>query len=134
MLRRALPVACGCVAAGLAVVVANNDPGAANSRFPPCVFRTMTGLWCPGCGLTRGMHQLFNGHIGSALHYNLFIPLLIVAAGLGWWSWLRTSWGREPLSVPAPLVRGLAWVMPIALIAYGVLRNIPAAPFNALSP
>ncbi len=129
-----MPVACGCAAAGLAVVVALNDPAAADSHFPPCMFRAATGLWCPGCGLTRGLHQLFNGHLSSALHYNLFIPLFVVAAGLGWWSWLRTSWDRSPVALSAPLVRRLAWVMPIALIAYGVLRNIPTAPFDALAP
>ena len=28
----------------------------------------------------------------------------------------------------------LVWVLPIALVTYGVLRNIPAAPFSALAP
>ena len=111
-----------------------NDPSAADSHFPQCVFRTTTGLWCPGCGLTRGLHQLLNGQIGSALSYNLFVPLAVVAAGLGWWSWMRTSWGRAPLNLPQWLTRPLVWALPVALIAYGVLRNIPTAPFNALAP
>lgn len=132
--RRSLPVACGCAAAGLAAVVALNDPSAADSRFPACIFRTTTGLWCPGCGLTRGLHQLFNGHVGSALNYNLFIPLLVIAAGLGWWSWMRTSWDRPPLAIPAWVTRSLVWALPIALVAYGFLRNLPVAPFDALAP
>ena len=133
-IRRAAPVACGCAAAGLAVVVTLNDPAAADSNFPACLFRTTTGLWCPGCGVTRGLHQLFNGHLGTALNYNVFIPLLVVAAGMGWWSWLRTSWGRQPVAIPAWIVRPLAWGLPVALVAYGILRNIPTDPFNALAP
>lgn len=115
-------------------MLALNDPAASNSRFPPCIFRASTGLWCPGCGLTRGLHQLLNGHLGAALSYNAFIPLAVVAALLGWWSWLRTSWDRAPLSLPQWLMRPLIWVLPIALVVYGVLRNIPAAPFDALAP
>ena len=133
-LRRGLPIACGCATAGLAAVVAWNDPSAANSHFPPCVFRATTGLWCPGCGLTRGLHQLFNGHVAAALSYNLFIPLAVVAAVLGWWSWLRSSWDRQPLKLPDWLMRPLVWGLPVAIVVYGVLRNIPAAPFDALAP
>ena len=133
-LRRSLPIACGCATIGLAAVVALNDPSARNSHFPPCIFRSATGLWCPGCGLTRGLHQLLNGHVAAALGYNLFLPLAIVAAVLGWWSWLRISWDRQPVSLPDWLMRPLVWGLPIAAGVYGVLRNIPAAPFNALAP
>ena len=133
-LRRGLPIASGGAAAGLAAIVALNDPAASNSHFPPCIFHATTGLWCPGCGLTRGLHQLLNGHLGAAVSYNVFIPLAVVAAVLGWWSWLRTSWDRAPLPIPLWLLRPLVWVMPLALVTYGVLRNIPAAPFNALAP
>jgi hypothetical protein len=132
--RRALPLACGCAAVGLAGVIALNDPAAADSRFPVCVFRSSTGLWCPGCGLTRGLHQLLNGHVASALHYNVFIPLVVVAVGLGWWSWMRSTWDKQPLQLPETLVRGLAWGVPAALIVYGVLRNIPLAGFRSLAP
>ena len=133
-LRRGLPIACGGATVGLAAIVALNDPAAANSHFPPCIFHATTGLWCPACGLTRAMHQLLNGHLGAALSYNVFVPVAVVAALLGWWSWMRTSWDRPALPIPARLLRPLVWVMPSALAIYGVLRNIPAAPFTALAP
>lgn len=132
---RLTPVVCGCAMAGAAAVVALNDPSAAGSRFPPCAFHATTGLWCPGCGLTRGFHQLFNGHVGSALSYNLFVPVVLAAAVVGWWSWARAAWGR-PVQWRWR-ARGSRWLtvgVPAVIITYGVLRNIPVAPFRALAP
>jgi hypothetical protein len=134
LLGRLAPIACGCALAAAAAVVAFSDPAAPGSRFPACQFKLATGLWCPGCGLTRGFHQLFNGDVLSALSYNLFLPLVLAATVAAWWSWLRTSWGRPGVRLPPRLVRMLPVVLPITLVAYGVLRNIPSAPFSALAP
>lgn len=94
----------------------------------------MTGLWCPGCGLTRGFHQLFTGHPLTALQYNLFVPLVLLAVVAGWWSWLRVSRDKQRLSLPSWALRPIAVYLPIALVTYGVLRNIPTAPFTSLAP
>lgn len=120
--------------AGAAAVVALNDPSAPGSRFPACAFHSLTGLWCPGCGLTRGFHQLFNGNIGSALSYNVFVPLVLVAVVGSWWGWVRNSWGRPSIVWPMALRRSIGVVVPVALITYGVLRNLPVAPFRSLAP
>ncbi|RYE97478.1 MAG: DUF2752 domain-containing protein, partial [Oxalobacteraceae bacterium] len=34
------------------------DPNVSNSPFPPCVFRAVTGCYCPGCGMTRALYAL----------------------------------------------------------------------------
>ena len=51
--------------------------------FPACPFRTLTGLSCPGCGSTRGLHRLLHGDVVSALKFNplmvLFLPFLLYA-------------------------------------------------------
>ena len=49
-----------------------------------CVFKSITGLPCPGCGLTRGFRSLFSGHIIDAFNYNvltipIFLFLLVLA-------------------------------------------------------
>ena len=134
VLRRAAPLLGGCALLAGAALVAANDPAAAGSRFPGCIFHQATGLWCPGCGLTRGLHQLFTGSIGSAVAYNVFTPVVVVAVAWAWLSWLRTSWGRSPLAPPAALLRPFLAVLPVVLVIYGALRNIPAAPFRALAP
>jgi hypothetical protein len=123
--------------AGLAVLglyVAANDPAAPGAHFPACQFRAATGLWCPGCGLTRGCHQLLTGHPLAALGENLFVPLFLVVVAVAWANWVRTSFGRRSLRVPRRLQHWAAVGLPILLVAYGVLRNIPAAPFRALAP
>ena len=132
--RRLMPLACGCALAGTAAIVALNDPSARGSHFPVCQFHAATGLWCPGCGLTRGFHHLFTGHLMSALGYNIFVPLVLVGVLYAWWNWLRSSWGRSVRQWPSWSHRAVTVALPVALGVYGVLRNIPAAPFRALAP
>lgn len=134
LLHRAAPVAGACAAAAAAVLLAANDPSAAGSRFAACQFHAATGLWCPGCGLTRGTHALLNGDLAGTFGYNVFTPFALVALALGWWSWTRRAWGRTALRMPSWVTdRGL-WALLAVAVAYGVLRNIPVAPFDALAP
>jgi hypothetical protein len=52
-----------------------------NGNLPKCFFHELTGLYCPGCGVQRSFHALLNGHILTAIGYNLlfilFLPLII---------------------------------------------------------
>ena len=43
----------------------------------PCIFHKITGLYCPGCGITRMLISLLHGNIKEAFMYNqlLFIML-----------------------------------------------------------
>ena len=43
----------------------------------PCIFFKVTGLLCPGCGITRAIFALLNFDILSAMHYNLLAVLLL---------------------------------------------------------
>jgi Protein of unknown function (DUF2752) len=132
--RRAAPICCGAALVAGAGFLATHDPGAAGARYPACVFHQMTGMWCPGCGLTRGTYQLLHGHVGSALSFNVFTPLAIVAIVAAWAVWLRMSWGRPPIRVPRGVTRWLAVALPTLILSYGVLRNIPIAPLRTLAP
>src|SRR5436190_6689321 len=58
---------------GVASVVWAFDP-AVTHFLPLCPLYAMTGLACPGCGLTRGFHALFHGDILTALDYNAMLP------------------------------------------------------------
>jgi hypothetical protein len=132
--RRAAPVACGAALLAAAGFVATHDPAASRSPYPGCIFHQMTGLWCPGCGLTRGTYQLLHGHIGAALGYNLFTPVALAAIVIAWWSWVRLSWTGSAIHPPSSFVRAVTIALPTLLILYGVLRNVPVAPLRALAP
>ena len=46
----------------------------------PCIFYEVTGLYCPGCGITRLCVSLFEGDLYQAFRYNpiIFIDVPII--------------------------------------------------------
>ena len=40
--------------------------------FPPCVFRSLTGFYCPGCGLGHAVEALLSFHLMKAFLYHPF--------------------------------------------------------------
>ncbi len=47
----------------------------------PCMFRTMTGFYCPGCGGTRAVTYLFEGNlIMSFIYHPLILYMVIVGS------------------------------------------------------
>lgn len=47
-----------------------------------CIFKAMTGLPCPGCGMTRAFLRLFHGDLEGALYFHPLFWLVPVLAGL----------------------------------------------------
>jgi hypothetical protein len=43
-----------------------------------CIFRNVTGIPCPGCGLTRSFVHLAHGNFMKALEFHLMGPVLFV--------------------------------------------------------
>lgn len=43
-------------------------------HLPPCLFHLMTGYYCPGCGGTRALRALFDGHLMQSAWYHPFVP------------------------------------------------------------
>ncbi|HUF99443.1 MAG TPA: DUF2752 domain-containing protein [Ilumatobacter sp.] len=120
--ERAGPIAAGVGALAAAGYLAANDP-VRSGWFVPCPFRELTGLVCPGCGITRAIHHLLRGDVIEAVRLNLFAPLVVVALGLAWIAWLsrdtfgRPMWRPQVNAVTAPVALML-------LAAYGVVRNL----------
>lgn len=96
----------------------------------PCVFHTLTGLWCPGCGVSRGCMAVLRGDFSAAVRANPGIALIApFAAGL-----LAVRCVRY---VRTGKARGgkweeIAWlVLGGAMVVFGVLRNLPWFSFLA---
>ena len=49
-----------------------------------CPFRAVTGLPCPGCGMTRAFCSIGHGELARAFGYNALAPFVFVAAMLVW--------------------------------------------------
>jgi len=47
-------------------------------RGIPCVFHEITGLKCPGCGITHAMTALIHLDFNAFIQANLFAPLIIL--------------------------------------------------------
>lgn len=108
-----------------------SNPGAA--FYPSCPFNSLTGLYCPGCGMTRGLHHLTHGHFLTALNYNALMMLMLPFAAYALVSYaLVAARGRGlPMPFTRPVyVKALFWIM----LGFWVLRNIPVYPLTLLSP
>ena len=101
--------------------------------FPVCPLFKLTGLACPGCGLTRGFHALFHGDVLTALDFNAMLPVyLIFFSYLFSGMFLIAVRGRGiSLKFLHPAI--IAGFLTVAF-AFAVLRNLPYYPFTVLYP
>jgi len=119
----AAPIACGCCLLAGAAYVAAGDPST-GGVFLPCPFRTLTGWWCPGCGLTRATHHLLRGDVTQALRYHALVIVILTALAFGWLAWMWSASGRSIrpiLRVPVRVHVALGAV----LVAFAIVRNLP---------
>ncbi len=108
-------------------------PPAPGSIYPPCPFRSLTGLYCPGCGSTRCLHALLHGDLRQAAAYNVLLlaalPFLVCYGARLLWHVGRPRTAPQR-RLPAWAIRALC----VVVVAYWALRNIDCAPFNLLAP
>jgi len=118
--------------AGGTAMVAGYDPTTVHF-FPLCPLYQMTGLACPGCGLTRGFHALFQGDVATALGFNALLPVWAVIIAYVWVSLVLYAIRGKGLPM-WPTNPTFLWTFMIGLLVFGVVRNIPAYPFTLLFP
>jgi Protein of unknown function (DUF2752) len=113
----------GGVALAGTVVVHLYDPHEPGS-YGLCPLRMATGLLCPFCGGTRAVHAMTHGDWGQALGLNPLLTLLAPVALVAWLVWVvRAVRGRH---TPFLDRVGAVWALILAIVAFGVLRNLPA--------
>lgn len=79
----------------------------------PCPFRTLTGLRCPGCGVTDFCLAVLHGRLLEAPAYNWGLALSLPV--LGWLVWRRIRRGTWD--------RRVSFALAAALLVWGILRN-----------
>jgi hypothetical protein len=90
---------------------------------PVCIFHSLTGLYCAGCGGTRAMAALLQGDVLLALRDNALIILLLPAA---FYFYLRgfliTFFGKPRLPAPKNTAPWL-WALLAATTVFMIIRN-----------
>jgi hypothetical protein len=134
--RRAIPVGwvvagCALLLTGAAVLYAFNPTEA--HFFPPCPFHKLTGLYCPGCGSTRAMHQLLHGHVAAAFDFN---PLVVVMLPFVAFAVARQAWqfSRRQRAPSWHMPAWSLWALVAVVLVFGVARNLPWGPVRWMAP
>lgn len=96
-----------------------------NGIFIPCLFHEITGLYCPGCGVTRMVISLFRLDFYQAFRYNaflfIFFPFILVFLIDFILKWICHSQSYLYRKIPNHV-----WnILLIITLLFGVLRNIP---------
>lgn len=118
-LRRLLGGCAALLAAGLGYALWVRLTGLAI----PCPFRALTGLLCPGCGVTRLCLALLRGDWAAAWQANpvllLLLPVLLALL-------IRAAlrYVREGRAAGPQWESALIWGMVGLLVAWGVVRNL----------
>jgi hypothetical protein len=127
MYRRSTVVAIWTMLALGAIYLYLYEPGK-TGFFPPCPFRMLTGLTCPGCGVTRALHHIVHGNFTAAFMLN---PLFLIAIPFLLIAFLRYSiivlQGRVPRknALPAPYIYAIFFIV----TSFWIFRNTPLYPF-----
>ncbi len=117
---------------GLAALFYFPDP-ARHSLFPRCIFNSLTGYYCPGCGSQRAVHSLLHLDFAGVVSYNfLFLPALLVIA----YHYIRPLLnGLLQKKLPNILyLKSTPWIILAVIIIFWIIRNLPYYPFSVLAP
>lgn len=113
------------LAGGAAVVFFFNP--ATYAFYPVCQFHRLTGLNCPGCGMTRALYALLHGEILLALRDNaLFIlALATLTIRTAWFGWNVVCGRTNGEFFPKIFL----WLLLVVGLVFTILRNLPMFAF-----
>lgn len=130
LLLAALPAAALAAGAGI-WALRTFDPNLPGNPFPPCVFLTLTGHYCAGCGITRALHALVHGDLATAARMNVLAAFLLalVPPVIAW----HAGW-KPRLLHPFAALLSSPWFWGVLLFGFWIVRNLPWFPFTLLAP
>ena len=90
-----------------------------------CPIHYMTGLYCPGCGITRMLFAIIKLDFYQAFRYNPLVFILLVIYII---YFILKYIFKVNIKIPNKVYYGLI----VVLIVYGIIRNLPM--FSYLQP
>ena len=86
-----------------------------------CIFHEITGLECPGCGITRCILSMLKGNFIEAFHYNMLIfvslPFVVFYTIYVSYNYIR---GNKYYKIS----NKLEYFLLVVVILFGIIRNI----------
>lgn len=101
--------------------------------FPRCVFHSVTGYYCPGCGSQRAIHSLLHLNFAGVVGNNfLFLPAVLLLIYHYSFSFLNKKflWKLPNIFY----IKNTPWIILGVIILFWVLRNLSFYPFDILAP
>ena len=91
----------------------------------PCPIRLVTGLKCPGCGITTCLLSLIRLDFHAAFHANPLVFCLLLQAACYWLYRTRryVLYDSDSVTVPEAAVLTIVFLI---TIGFGIARNLPA--------
>lgn len=92
--------------------------------MPKCIFKLLTGLNCPGCGIQRSIHALLHGNVKEAIQYNYYLVYSFPYALSFLLIWLMPEGRKKVIMKSYVENRNVVNLYIISFLAWLVIRNI----------
>lgn len=116
----------GLVLAAVLVLSLVLEPAWVGRQPTVCAVRSVTGVPCPGCGLTRSFVTTAHGDVAGAFAFHPFGPVLFALSLLALLALLwRTVTGRRPVGAGAvDRLRPAAWAFLAIWLLWAAVRAV----------
>lgn len=96
-----------------------------------CIYNKTTGLYCSGCGLSRGVHALLRGNVPAAANQNILIVTVFPLSAI--WLLMRSLKFRPFFKIKR-YDNYIILFFIVSVLIFTVSRNIPLSCFDFLRP
>jgi hypothetical protein len=105
-----------CFAAGMLYFFTEMDTLSLLDQLPDiCIFKRLTGLKCPGCGMTHAFICLGRFQLGEAIRHNIFSVFLFYGG---------VAWLIHPKKVQIKVSNRIMVFLFVMVMIYWVIRNM----------